>query len=543
LILPIALKAQFGGYNPAGSQSYLGANSNQAAYDDSTINDGSIRSAANAIVYIIGRKPNQSHYLLQLAGGALFTQAGSLILENGTGGLFINDPSTGLEILNNFNFNGQKGQVSIPRNSAALLANNLHIDAGATISGADNLDNVDGYLKKDGDGNSFLFPLAQGLQYSPLSSGPIEAGNSIIAAYYFSSPATAANFEEGPFPITQVAIAGITISSQEYWNATTLGNPSATITLQFSGNYSVASVASLFIFGWSIADGQWEQIPNSPATGLSPGNSISSMGQLAISNYAAFTLGYIVPPIVTAISGPSGCGHDNGYIVASGSNGIPPYQFSLNGSAYQLSDSFPGLGPGPNTIYIKDSYGLIDSNTIIVQNKAAGTLFPGNDTIAAINEPIQLIAVDVDSTGYNQFNWSPPTGLNNPDIQDPIATLDQDITYTVTALAPDSCVGIARITIKVYAGPDIYVPTGFTPNGDGINDVLKPVPVGLSSFGYFRVYDRWGRLVYYTRVAGQGWDGTTGGEKQPVATYVWVAEGTGINGKNILRKGTVVLIR
>ncbi|HWJ91996.1 MAG TPA: gliding motility-associated C-terminal domain-containing protein, partial [Flavisolibacter sp.] len=97
--------------------------------------------------------------------------------------------------------------------------------------------------------------------------------------------------------------------------------------------------------------------------------------------------------------------------------------------------------------------------------------------------------------------------------------------------------------IKRYAGPELYVPTAFTPNNDGLNDRLKVVPVGIQSFGYFAVYDRWGQLIYRTTNYNEGWDGTFRGTKQPSATFVYVTEAIDYRGKRLFRKGTVTLLR
>ena len=90
---------------------------------------------------------------------------------------------------------------------------------------------------------------------------------------------------------------------------------------------------------------------------------------------------------------------------------------------------------------------------------------------------------------------------------------------------------------------NIYVPKVFTPNSDGTNDVLKPILVGIQTFHYFSVYNRWGNLIYTTQDPNQGWDGTFKGVAQPVETYLWIAEGIDVNGKKIVQKGMTSLVR
>lgn len=160
-----------------------------------------------------------------------------------------------------------------------------------------------------------------------------------------------------------------------------------------------------------------------------------------------------------------------------------------------------------------------------------------------INQPLQLNAVDMNNSGFDQYTWSPPAGLSNPDIPDPVATVRQSIVYTVEATTPAGCKAIDSISIKVYLVSDIFVPTGFTPNGDGHNDILRAIPIGIRDFKYFAVFNRWGQRVFYTSNPGEGWDGKAGGVPQGSSTFVWMTEGVDYTGKTISRKGTVVLIR
>jgi gliding motility-associated-like protein len=87
------------------------------------------------------------------------------------------------------------------------------------------------------------------------------------------------------------------------------------------------------------------------------------------------------------------------------------------------------------------------------------------------------------------------------------------------------------------------MPTGFTPNGDGKNDYFKPFMVGITNLTYFRVYNRWGQLMFSTAKLNDGWDGRVTGGEQPSGTYVWMVQGTTRDGKVITKKGTVTLIR
>jgi gliding motility-associated-like protein len=169
----------------------------------------------------------------------------------------------------------------------------------------------------------------------------------------------------------------------------------------------------------------------------------------------------------------------------------------------------------------------------------------GNDTAVVIGEPLQFNASSND-TATDVFLWTPPTDLNNANISNPVGIYGSNIdtiTYLVTATDPFGCYGAAKISVSVFKTlPDIFVPNAFTP-GKNINSVFKPILVGISSLKYFRVYNRWGELVYSTSRNEEGWDGTINGKPQDTGTFVWMVQGVDYTGKIITKKGTVVLIR
>lgn len=167
------------------------------------------------------------------------------------------------------------------------------------------------------------------------------------------------------------------------------------------------------------------------------------------------------------------------------------------------------------------------------------------DTIGYPGDQFQLLAVSSDPDA-NIFTWTPTTNLSNPNIANPIVTIGpigSDLTYQVITSTIAGCKGEGYVHVKVYKGPDIYVPTGFTPNGDGRNDRFTPFPVGIKGLNYFKVFNRWGQLVFSTTKLHDGWDGKLSGRDQPSGTYVWMAEGISNQGKLITKKGVVTLIR
>jgi gliding motility-associated-like protein/uncharacterized repeat protein (TIGR01451 family) len=99
------------------------------------------------------------------------------------------------------------------------------------------------------------------------------------------------------------------------------------------------------------------------------------------------------------------------------------------------------------------------------------------------------------------------------------------------------------ICTEVKCETDIYTPDIFTPNDDDINDVIKPSIPGIRKFVCFKVYNRWGNLIFYTTDPNKGWDGKYKGANQPAETYMWIVEGFDSSGKKINKSGMLSLMR
>lgn len=209
----------------------------------------------------------------------------------------------------------------------------------------------------------------------------------------------------------------------------------------------------------------------------------------------------------------------------STTNSLTPLAFPLQTTVYTLS-VFDTLGcPKPGVSRV----------TVTVRNKILA--FAGKDTAVVVGQPLQLRG-----TGADFYQWAPPLFLNNPVIQNPIAILNDNFSYTLKAFTAEGCFALDTINIKVFkTAPDIFVPNAFAPTGR--NRILRPIPVGISRIDYFRVYNRWGQLVFQTSESGKGWDGTIAGKIQDSGTFAWTVQGVDYTGKVIIKKGTAILIR
>jgi len=181
-------------------------------------------------------------------------------------------------------------------------------------------------------------------------------------------------------------------------------------------------------------------------------------------------------------------------------------------------------------------------DTVLVKVMPKIIPYAGHDTLVVVAQPLQLNA-----EGGVAYQWTPATGLNNTLIKNPIAIYSAEIDsvrYTVLVFDSLGCVDSAFIRVTVFkTNPYVFVPTGFTPNGDGLNDVVKPVAVGVKEIRYFAIYNRWGQLVFKTSINGHGWDGRIGGVPQASNVYVWMVNAVDYLDKPIFLKGTTTLIR
>jgi gliding motility-associated-like protein len=195
---------------------------------------------------------------------------------------------------------------------------------------------------------------------------------------------------------------------------------------------------------------------------------------------------------------------------------------------------------------VTNQYGCKDtiSKTAQVFFKPAGITV--NDTIL-LGETDTLVANALPVDKYN-YTWTPSTDLNCATCPTVISSTLEDITYTLNYADKAGCFTVSNIyNIKVDPLTTMDVPTAFTPNADGTNDIVYVDGRGIKQLNYFKIYNRWGELVFETTNIKKGWDGTFKGQKQPIETYVWQAEvqtWTKDTTKNtIFKKGIVKLFR
>ena len=171
----------------------------------------------------------------------------------------------------------------------------------------------------------------------------------------------------------------------------------------------------------------------------------------------------------------------------------------------------------------------VDCNNFSVTGKLNPGLQPGSDVTYELYEGTRLV-------GSNQTGQFP--------------SLQEGHSYTMKALVNKACGGTQAVTdfrvascIAPGIGTGVFVPSAFTPNGDGLNDILYVVPYGIKEFRSFTLYNRWGEIVFKTSDAAKGWDGTLNGKLQNTGVFVYTIEAIDVYDVPVKLKGTTTLIK
>ncbi len=166
--------------------------------------------------------------------------------------------------------------------------------------------------------------------------------------------------------------------------------------------------------------------------------------------------------------------------------------------------------------------------------------FAGNDTVIVKGEYINF-----DAKGGVQYLWTPSDNLDNPNSGSPTGRYPDEgyFRYNVHITSATPCEGDDSIVVRVVGKASYFTPNAFTPNGDGMNDVFRPRAVGYRSVEYFRVFNRFGQMVYESKNFADGWDGTYKGNKADLGTYMFMLKMVDRFGATQVAKGDVILMR
>ncbi len=234
------------------------------------------------------------------------------------------------------------------------------------------------------------------------------------------------------------------------------------------------------------------------------------------------------------------CPHDTAVLNPGGSAGMSYHWYPSIYISDSLSNA-PVIRPITSQAYyaiVTSADGCKDTvyfNTIVypaalISIPDSAVLYPGESYAI---EPV---------TNCTSFAWFPYTGLSHPFVSNPVATPDVNTQYIVTGLTEHGCKAVDTINIIVNEETLLAVPNAFTP-GSGPNNEFKIIKRGIANLNYFRIFNRWGNMVYESKNIDAGWDGSWKGEPQPFGVYVYSIQAVTSTGKVFNKSGNVTVIR
>ncbi len=441
------------------------------------------------------------------------------------------------------------GGCATPSQSGTITV--IAIPAAPTVTPAVNYCPGDAATPLTATGTNLLwYPTATGGIGSTTAPTPSTAVSGSVTQYYVSQSSTVASCESPRSLITVTVSNPLVISNL----------PDVTICQGDTARFIPTVTPPADTYQWTAVGGNGSTIisPNSLNTGVFPVDTTSYILRATLGGCSAqktVTVNVRWKPIIDAGINVPICLNDSTLITGSVShvsNAITPgtsftYAWTPTDSVTTPNAISTFVHPTHSTWYkitgtaTAADYGcdftFFDSVKVVVQPVIHA--FAGNDTIAAKNLPHQL-----HGSGGTTYLWSSPTAVfSNPAVQNPTVTLNDDANIYVLVKDAIGCSGRDTLFIQVFEGPAYYIPNAFTPNGDGLNDVFRPIPPGISSTTFFRVFNRYGQLMFETSQWLKGWDGTFKGKPAEPGAYVWIIKGVDKYNKTIEQKGTIMLIR
>ncbi|HTA61528.1 MAG TPA: PKD domain-containing protein [Bacteroidia bacterium] len=255
---------------------------------------------------------------------------------------------------------------------------------------------------------------------------------------------------------------------------------------------------------------------------------------------------YIYPPFTVTAIGDTICQDQLAHLSASNAT---TYSWTAQAGAAPLSSysiANPTTSPSVTTTYsvtASDINGCKDDTSAVVY------VIQRPDTVEdvksiVIGQTYTLQGGQINNAGYT-FAWSPTNNLSCTSCPAPVFNGTVDAHYVETISDTRGCF-VAHSTFDIHIEPlaSVDVPTAFTPNGDGANDIVYVDGWGIKSLQYFKIYNRWGELVFESNDIKVGWDGTYRGTPQNTETYVYqVSVITYISQDPIIKKGYIKLLR
>lgn len=237
--------------------------------------------------------------------------------------------------------------------------------------------------------------------------------------------------------------------------------------------------------------------------------------------------------------------NDGGAFVIATTIQNGPYQFSVDGGAYQYSGDFYNLSAGSHIISARNFNGCLTDIPVIIPEPLPIIVDVVPDTLIlplGNSGTVNTVYLNASNVSYN---WNPSIGLSCEDCPNPTITVYQPTNYTVvvsTINGTATCFGTATLFVDVLPEDPEFIPNAITPNGDGNNDVFYVYGNDIKTVN-LRIFNRWGEKVFDSNNQWLGWDGTYKGQPQNPGVFTYTADIIYLNEKQKQRVGSFILIR
>ncbi len=268
-------------------------------------------------------------------------------------------------------------------------------------------------------------------------------------------------------------------------------------------------------------------------------------------SFAVLDYSYSLSQTNILVTDPSCFNSNDGRVeLLSTSSGRAPYRLSLNGRDFINGTIIGNLAHGVYTLNIKDANGCKADTNFILQNPQALSLHLGADRTIKLGQKVQITPrTNADTSQLNQWTWTPDDFLDCTSCFSVNASPKTTTRYVLRITDRHGCTVEDDVLIQVNAHPEVIVPSAFSPNGDNVNDRLE-IAVGqaVRRIHAFKIYDRWGNLVYQAKDILPGtrllsWDGSMNGEPLNPGVFIYMIDLELINGVRHHMAGDVSLLR
>ncbi|MFD0763608.1 gliding motility-associated C-terminal domain-containing protein [Mucilaginibacter lutimaris] len=228
-------------------------------------------------------------------------------------------------------------------------------------------------------------------------------------------------------------------------------------------------------------------------------------------------------PVIQVSGTQTICAGSGAQITASATNGVS-YSWSPAAGLSDANSATPFASPSISTLYtvtVTNASNCINTNTVQVNVLPLPVANAGDDK--AIFEG-QVTKLEGSATGdVATYTWSPADYLDDPHSLTPMANPPHNTTYTLTVTSANNC-GEKKDEVFIRVYEKIVIPSSFTPNNDGINDIWNIEALSTYSDGVISIYNRGGKRVYQSRGYGKPWDGKLNGSPLPAGTYYYIID-------------------